>query len=80
MCIDADSKIEYISAGMRNGLIVIYKLSYEADLVVSLTYEELGFHTQMVLCIRLSKDGQFGISGGIDQYVALWSLPKKLLL
>jgi len=41
---------------------------------------ELGFHTTSVLVIRLSKDGYFGVSGGLDNYVALWNAQKKILL
>jgi len=34
----------------------------------------------MVLVIRLSKDGDYGLSGGLDSYVALWNASKKILL
>jgi hypothetical protein len=34
----------------------------------------------MILVIKISKDGYYGISGGLDNYVALWNCQKKLLL
>ena len=34
----------------------------------------------MILVVKISKDGYFGISGGLDSYLALWNCQKKLLL
>ena len=34
----------------------------------------------MVLVVKLSKDGNHGLSGGMDQYIALWNCQKKVLL
>lgn len=34
----------------------------------------------MILVVRISKDGYFGLSGGLDNYVALWNAEKKILL
>ena len=34
----------------------------------------------MVTVVKLSKDGYYGVSGGMDSYVSLWSTQKKILL
>jgi len=80
LCMDACCKINTVAVGLRSGIIVIFNLTYEEEAITNVNQVEFGFHTGMVLQVRLSKDGFYGISGGIDQYVALWSVPKKVLL
>ncbi|CDW78805.1 wd40 repeat-containing protein [Stylonychia lemnae] len=89
-CMDANARLDRIVVGLRNGLIVMFNLAYEDNNFVANVEEiELGvrniilklqFHTSMILVIRISKDGYFGMSGGLDNYVALWNCQKKLLL
>ena len=33
-----------------------------------------------MLTVKLSKDGYHGLSGGLDNYLALWNCQKKILL
>ena len=77
---DANATLDRIVIGLRSGLIVLFQLTYEDDFVINVDEVELGFHTQMVLVLRLSKDGDYGVSGGLDSYIALWNAPKRILL
>eukprot|EP00347_Sterkiella_histriomuscorum_P023951 403332820 len=73
-CMDANAKLDRIVVGLRNGLIVMFNLAFEDNNFVANVEEvELGFHTSMILVVKLSKDGYFGMSGGMDNYVALWN-------
>ena len=77
---DANAKLDKIVIGLRSGLIVMFNLVFDEDFVDNVEEVELGFHTSMILVVRLSKDGRYGISGGLDPYVALWNANKKILL
>ena len=77
---DANATLDRLVLGLRTGLIVFFQLSYEDDKLVNVDEVELGFHTQMITVIRLSKDGHYGCSGGLDTYVAVWNAPKRILL
>lgn len=82
-CIDASAKLDRIVVGLRSGLIVMFNISFEDhNFIANVEEVELGvrdcddkfqFHTSMILVIKISKDGYFGISGGLDSYVALWN-------
>jgi hypothetical protein len=72
--VDANARLDRIVVGLRSGLIVMFNLAIEDNGFVANVEEiELGFHTSMVLCIKMSKDGYYGMSGGLDNYIALWN-------
>ena len=79
-CMDANARLDRLVVGLRSGLIVIFNLQYEIDQIVNVDEIELGFHANSILQIKLTKDGLHGLSGGLDQYIALWNCTKKLLL
>lgn len=88
---DANAKLDRIVVGLRSGLIVMFNLTYDQEQVVNVDEVELGvsiklynlyfqFHTSQILVVKISRDGFHGLSGGMDQYIALWNCQKKILL
>lgn len=82
-CMDANAKLDRIVVGLRSGLIVMFNLTYDQEQVVNVDEVELGvsyfinlffqFHTSQILVVKISRDGFHGLSGGMDQYIALWN-------
>ena len=77
---DASADISDILIGLRSGLILALKLTYTQNLVTNIEQCELGFHQNSVLQVKISGDGSHAVSGGLDDYVALFSVKERLLL
>ena len=77
---DASADISDILIGLRSGLILALKLTYTQNLVTSLSQCELGFHQNAVLQVKVSGDGSHAVSGGMDDYLALFNLKDRILL
>jgi WD40 repeat protein len=77
---DASARLDKIVVGMRSGLITCFSFTFVMNVVTEQSQVQFGFHTQPVLCVKISGDGTVGISGGFDPYLALWDVPNQLLL